>query len=110
MAGIIRRRKLSPKSDSADTTLIRPGDYNDYLKVEGGSDGNLLARDTSDSLYGTAWTDTPVVQAVRFLLSAPASPTEGDVWFEIAGTSPTRTLTLYVRDTSTTRSVVLATF
>lgn len=110
MSATIKHKKQSTVADGADTTKVRPqSDWNDNHKIEGGSHGNLLQRDTGEP-DGFSFTDTPVVQAVRFLLTAPASPQNGDAWIVFSGTSPTRDMILRVQDGASLRSVVLATF
>lgn len=92
--------------DSADTSLVRPSDWNDEHKATGGTDGNVLQRDSTVPDTGMKWTDTPICQAVRFLLTAPASPESGDAWFEASGVSPNRTMKLFIRDGSTSIEVI----
>src|SRR5919106_3673706 len=42
MAGIVKHKFQSPKADGADTTLVRPSNWNDEHPLAGGIDGDRL--------------------------------------------------------------------
>ena len=51
---------VSAKADSADGTLVSSGEWNDKLKIGGGSDGQIFARDSAQA-HGGRWTDGPAI-------------------------------------------------
>jgi hypothetical protein len=102
MANIVKHKFVSGIPDGADSTQVRPSNWNDEHAFAGGSHNQLLKRDTG-ATDGVSWTDILSALVVRFLLTTPASPQNGDIWIEMAGTSPSRTITLYIRDGVTTR-------
>lgn len=55
MSNLLVHPFVSAKSDTADATLVQPSNWNDGHKFTGGSHGNVLMRDTSDTTYGASW-------------------------------------------------------
>jgi hypothetical protein len=55
VANILTHRFVSPKPAGADATKVRSPDWNEGHIFTGGSDGAVLVRDTSDPVYGAAW-------------------------------------------------------
>ena len=58
----INHRKVSTKPDGPDTTLIRPSDWNDSIIVSGGTNGQILARDSAQA-DGWQWANAPGLPA-----------------------------------------------
>ena len=52
---------VSPKIGGADTSKLRPEDWNAAHKYTGGANGHVLVRDTSDATYGGAFLETGVI-------------------------------------------------
>jgi hypothetical protein len=49
MAGAFNHRKVSAVADGADTSLVRPSDWNDTLVLSGGASGQQPVRDASQT-------------------------------------------------------------
>lgn len=58
MSGAIRHVKVSARPDGTDSGQIQPSDWNNSLRMTGGSNGGVLVRDTSDATYGTRLSST----------------------------------------------------
>lgn len=58
MANTTTHPFVSAVSDAGDATLLRPSNWNDGHKYSGGSDRDILVRDTSDATYGGAWSSS----------------------------------------------------
>jgi hypothetical protein len=58
----INHRKVSAKPDGPDTTLIRPSDWNDSIIVSGGTNGQVLTRDSAQT-DGWQWVAAPGLPA-----------------------------------------------
>ena len=56
----LAHKKTSNKTDDADTTLVRPVDWNDEHILTGGADGNVMKRDTGSS-GGWKWDTLSVI-------------------------------------------------
>lgn len=98
--------KVSLVVDGADPTQVQPSDWNDDHQLTGGSNGQLVVVDTSaPSRIGLV--SSPLVASLLFgTMAAPASPSNGEVWVEASGTSPSRVLALKVRDGGTTYTLL----
>ncbi len=106
MANTTKHRKTSGVADGVDTTKVRPqSDWNDEHVFSGGSNGDVLVRDTGQS-DGANWTNLPIFGAVQFLLTDPVSPVNGQVWFTASGTTPTRSIKLKIRDLGITQTIL----
>ena len=53
---------VSAKADSADGTLVSSSEWNDKLKIGGGSSGQMFVRDTAQA-HGGRWANQPTVYA-----------------------------------------------
>ena len=64
MANVLTHRFVSAKPAGTDTTKVRSTDWNEGHSFTGGSNGMVLTRNTTDTLYGAAWTATPSLTTV----------------------------------------------
>jgi hypothetical protein len=68
----------STKADGPDATKVQPSNWNDGHKYTGGSNGNVLVRDTSDATYGGAWsTNLTYLSNVLAIANASAAVSIG---------------------------------
>lgn len=72
MANVVKHKFTSAKPDSGDSTLVSSTEWNDEHAFAGGSDGQVLERDTG-ATDGAAWTSVPTLNGVQFPASQVAS-------------------------------------
>lgn len=82
MSNVLAHVFVSAKADGADPTQVQPSNWNAGHSFSGGSNGNLIVRDTSDATYGAAWASTltylsSVLTQTRSAIAA--TPTDGFV-------------------------------
>lgn len=105
---MLKHRLISSVPDNLVAGLIKPSHWNDSLVVSGSIHGALLLRDTGDadghSFLASvaagqvlasagvgalpAFTASPSLTAVRFPLTDPPSPQNGDFWMTASGSAP----------------------
>lgn len=56
MSNVAIHSFVSAKADGSDATKVQPSNWNAGHQFQGGANGNLLMRDTSDATYGAGWT------------------------------------------------------
>jgi len=83
--------------DSPEPGKFQPSDYNEGHKFTGGTDGQVIIRDSTDAVYGASWSSAPKLNSIIFNLATPATPAHGQMWAEVTGTSPTQVTTVYMR-------------
>jgi hypothetical protein len=90
--------KVSELPDLPDTTQVRPSDWNADHLITDAEEGDVVTVNGDGAVV-----PTKILQlvAVRFNQSPPASPQDGDMWKVATGTSPNRTVTLYLYDQGT---------
>lgn len=74
--------------DSGDATKFQPSDYNDGHVFTGGTNGQVVVRDTSDVTYGAKFTSYPSIDGGISTMTDPVSPVQGQWWVRGTGTSP----------------------
>jgi hypothetical protein len=115
MADVVRHkdRPTLPADDPDD--IIKASFWPKEHELSGGNHGAVLVRDSGQSdganwvqsvasgvLEATgvgsmpAYTQRPTLQCIKFLLTDPASPTNGDQWWKQTGTTGSGTLELKV--------------
>jgi hypothetical protein len=93
--------ELSDDPVAAAAGFIVPSEYNAGVKLEGGSNKEIVVCDTTQSNRLNT-TDSPTVKVVHYTNVVPSAPEDGDEWTIRTGTSPLRTITHYVRDNGVT--------
>lgn len=63
MANVLKHVFVSAKADGADATLVQASHWNDGHTFVGGSDGNVLVRDSGEA-YGVKWSAEPALTTV----------------------------------------------
>lgn len=57
--GVAKHRFVSNKADSGDATLIQPSNWNDYIALAGGVNGQFPAYDSTNANYKSKWAWLP---------------------------------------------------
>jgi hypothetical protein len=92
MPNVLKHKFTSPKPQTADPTMVGSSQWNDEHVFAGGSNGQILQRDSGQT-DGATWTSNPSLSTIVFPLTTPGAPVAGAMWLDTEGTTPD----MYVR-------------
>lgn len=69
----LKHKFQSTKTDSGDTTLVRPSNWNEEHLFAGGGDEEILVRDTADLTKGWNWSSAKVPKLPADVLTVPGA-------------------------------------